>query len=105
MSSERFVVTRTIAAPPAEVFAVLADPQRHQDTEPGDWVRDAVSREPITGAGQIFVINMFLEFAGGHYVMHNLVTDFEQDPPSPGCRANSTSRASISRAAGGGATT
>ncbi len=37
MTVERFVVTRTITAPPAEVFAVLADPARHQETEPGDW--------------------------------------------------------------------
>lgn len=76
---ERFIVTRTIPAPPSAVFAVLTDPTRHQDTEPGDWVRDAVSTDRITAAGQIFVINMFLEFAGGHYVMHNLVTDFEPD--------------------------
>ena len=24
-------------------------------------------------------MNMFLETAGGHYVMHNLVTEFEKD--------------------------
>lgn len=79
MTEQRFAVTRTIAAPPSKVFALLTDPDRHQDTEPGDWVRDAVDPKPITGTGQIFVINMFLEFAGGHYVMHNLVTEFEQD--------------------------
>jgi hypothetical protein len=76
---ERYVVTRTIPAPPGAGFAVLPDPARHQDTEPGDWVRDAVDPHPITAAGQIFVLNMFLEFAGGHYVMHNLVTEFEKD--------------------------
>lgn len=79
MSAERLVVTRTVAAPPAEIFAVLADPSRHHETEPGDWVRDAVSTAPITGTGQVFVVNMYLERAGGHYVMHNLVTDFEPD--------------------------
>ena len=76
---ERYVVTRSIPASPGAVFAVLTDPARHQDTEPGDWVRDAVDPTPITGVGQMFVINMFLEFAGGHYVMHNLVTEFETD--------------------------
>ena len=30
----RLVVTRTIAASPEEIFAVLADPSRHHDTEP-----------------------------------------------------------------------
>jgi hypothetical protein len=80
MSTEdRLVASRTIDASPAAVFAVLADPTRHQDTEPGDWVRDAVDTEPITGIGRIFAMNMFLERAGGHYVVHNLVTDFEQD--------------------------
>ncbi|MGV9797740.1 ATPase [Mycobacterium sp. NPDC003449] len=79
MTDHRFTVTRTIAARPGEVFAVLADPARHQDTEPGDWVRDAVEPRPITGAGQMFAINMFLEQAGGHYVMHNLVTEFDKD--------------------------
>ena len=78
-SEERYVVTRTIPASPAEIFAVLADPIRHQETEPGDWVRDAVDTEPITASGQMFAVNMFLEQAGGHYVMHNLVTEFEQD--------------------------
>ncbi|BBY49171.1 ATPase [Mycolicibacterium arabiense] len=76
---ERYVATRTIAASPSEVFAVLADPTRHRDTEPGDWVRDAIDTEPITRVGQIFAVNMFLEAAGGHYVMHNLVTEFEPD--------------------------
>jgi hypothetical protein len=77
--SDRQVVTRSIAATPAAIFAVLADPSRHQDTEPGDWVRDAVDPQPITGTGQIFAMNMFLDRAGGHYVTHNLVTDFEGD--------------------------
>jgi hypothetical protein len=78
-TTERYVVTRTIAATPEEVFAVLADPSRHQNTEPGDWVRDAVDSVPITGTGQMFAMNMFLEQAGGHYVTHNLVNVFEKD--------------------------
>jgi hypothetical protein len=78
-TQERFIVTRTVSASPAAVFAVLADPTRHKDTEPGDWVRDAVDTDPITATGQLFAINMFLEFAGGHYVMHNLVTEFAPD--------------------------
>lgn len=78
-STERYVVTRTIAASPEEIFAVLADPSRHCVTEPTDWVRDAVDTTPITGAGQIFSMNMFLEQAGGHYVTYNLVNVFEKD--------------------------
>jgi hypothetical protein len=76
---ERYVVTHTIAAAPGAVFAVLSDPARHKDTEPGDWVRDAIDPQPITGTGQIFAINMFLPQAGGHYVMHNLVSEFDKN--------------------------
>jgi hypothetical protein len=79
VSDERWVVTRTIAATPAEIFAVLSDPARHKETEPGDWVRDAIDPETITGTGQIFAINMYFDRAGGDYVMHNLVTEFERD--------------------------
>lgn len=32
----RYAVTRTIAAPPEAVFALLADPARHHETEPTD---------------------------------------------------------------------
>ena len=76
---ERYVITRTIAATPAEIFAVLADPTRHKDTEPGDWVRDAIDTGRVTASGQMFAVNMYLEQAGGHYVMHNVVTEFHED--------------------------
>ncbi|OBI24181.1 ATPase [Mycobacterium sp. E1386] len=78
-TAERYVVTRTIAATPAEIFAVLADPSRHQNTEPTDWVRDAVDTAPITRAGQLFAMNMYLTLAGGDYVTHNLVNVFDPD--------------------------
>ncbi|MGB3169558.1 MAG: ATPase [Rhodococcus sp. (in: high G+C Gram-positive bacteria)] len=76
---ECLVVSRTMATTPDAVFAVLADPTRHHETEPGDWVRSAVDTDPITAMGQVFAINMFIEAAGGHYVMHNLVTAYVQD--------------------------
>ncbi len=78
-TAERYVVTRTIAATPAEIFSVLVDPSRHQNTEPTDWVRDAVDTAPITGAGQMFAMNMYLTQAGGDYVTHNLVNVFDKD--------------------------
>ena len=79
MSDQRYEVTRTIAASPEAVFAVLSDPSRHHDTEPGDWVRDAVAPEPITAAGQIFAMNMYLTQIGGDYVTHNLVNVFDRN--------------------------
>jgi hypothetical protein len=78
-TQERYVRTHTIAASPAAVFAVLADPTRHRDTEPGDWVRDAIDTAPITAAGQMFAVNMFLDQVGGPYVMHNVVTEYVPD--------------------------
>lgn len=78
-TDERWVATRTIPATPAAIFAILSNPTRHQDTEPTDWVRDAIDTGPITRTGQIFAMNMYLESIGGPYVMHNLVTVFEQD--------------------------
>ncbi|WP_396118809.1 SRPBCC family protein [Dietzia sp. B32] len=70
---------RRIPAPASEIFALLADPTRHKETEPGDWVRDAVTTEPISGVGDVFVMNMYIDARGGHYVMHNVVTAFDPD--------------------------
>lgn len=80
-TEERYVVTRTIPAAPADVFAVLADPARHRNTEPGDWVRDAIDPQPITGTGQMFAVNMFFDRGDGdgHYIVHNVVSDFDLD--------------------------
>jgi toxoflavin synthase len=78
-SIERYVVTRTIAASPKEIFAVLADPSRHRNTEPGDWVRDAAGTAPVTAIGQMFAMNMYLTQAGGDYVTYNLVNVFDED--------------------------
>lgn len=79
VDTERYVATRTIAASPEQIFAVLADPSRHYNTEPTDWVRDAVDAAPITSTGQIFAMNMYLTAAGGDYVTYNLVNVFDKD--------------------------
>jgi hypothetical protein len=76
---ERYVVTRTVAARPEQIFAVLADPSRHHLSEPTDWVRNAVDSAPITGTGQIFAMNMYLVAAGGDYVMYNRVNVFDEN--------------------------
>ncbi len=77
--TERFSSTRRFAAPPERVFAALSDPNTHQYSEPTDWVRDAVDAAPIDHAGQVFAVNMYLDFAGGAYVMENKVTEFVPD--------------------------
>ena len=77
----RYAVTRMIAAPPETVFALLADPARHHETEPTDWVRSSLEEDPapLTEVGQVFGIEMFHENAHGRYDMHNRVIAFEQD--------------------------
>ena len=77
----RYAVTRTIAAPPEAVFALLADPARHHETEPTDWVRGPLEEDPapLTEVGQVFGIEMFHVNTPGRYDMHNRVIAFEQD--------------------------
>lgn len=77
-ATEQIRTSRTIAAPASAIFAVLRDPARHPETEPGDWVREAIDPEPITSVGQVFGMHMDHEQAvGGAYVMHNRVTELE----------------------------
>lgn len=78
-ASDRFVVDLEVDAPPAAVFALLADPTRHHETEPGDWVREAIDAAPLTHVGQVFGMHMGFPQDGGSYTMHNRVIDFEQD--------------------------
>ncbi len=105
MTDERYVVTRTIHATPHTVFALLSDPARHRDTEPGDWVRDAIDPRIITGTGQIFAMNMFFEQAGGPTSCTTWSMRSNRTAPSAGARVSSTMREIWPRVAGGGATT
>lgn len=76
---DAFSRSRHIGAASSEIFALLSDPARHHDTEPGDWVRDAIDPQPITGVGEVFGMNMYAEPMGGDYRMHNTVTTFEPE--------------------------
>ena len=77
--NDRLVHTRTIPVSAGKIFALLADPRRHHETEPGDWVRGAIDDAPITAAGQVFSMDMYLDVVGGAYRIDNTVTTF--DPP------------------------
>lgn len=77
--NEHIIRTRTIAAPASAIFTVLSDPTRHRETEPTDWVRDAIDPDPITGTGQIFSMNMHFDTDNGDYRIDNTVTTFEPD--------------------------
>lgn len=79
MTAEQYVRSRTIAAPPEQIFGVLSDPAQHPHTEPTDWVRAALDSDPerLTAVGQTFGIEMFHEAAGGRYEIQNKVSAFE----------------------------
>ncbi|MGP9602338.1 SRPBCC family protein [Brachybacterium sp. AOP42-E1-35] len=75
------VASRTVAASPSAVFALLTDPARHPETEPTDWVRASLEANPapLTEVGQVFGIEMFHANAGGHCEMHNRVIALEPE--------------------------
>ncbi|MDZ7676950.1 MAG: SRPBCC family protein [Acidimicrobiales bacterium] len=81
-NTERFEVQRTIAAPPAEVFRVLADPQGHVAIDASGMLMDATG-DPVTAVGDTFVVHMDREalndYPLGRYDVTVEITAFEQD--------------------------
>ncbi len=51
---DHYIVSRTVPAPPEAVFDLLTDPARHHETEPTDWVRGPLEKDPapLTEVGQ-----------------------------------------------------
>ncbi|HEY2791336.1 MAG TPA: polyketide cyclase [Micromonosporaceae bacterium] len=82
METERIDVTRTIPAGPAEIFAVLTDPQGHVAIDASGMLMDA-DGEPVTKAGDEFVVHMDREALGdlpmGHYDVTVVIERFSAD--------------------------
>src|SRR6476620_10107331 len=80
--TERIEVQRTIAAPAADIFAVLCDPQGHVAIDASGMLQDA-DGEPAKGAGDSFVIHMDREslndFPMGEYDVTVEIREFEKD--------------------------
>lgn len=80
--TDRIEVQRTVTAPPAAVFAVLADPQGHVDIDASGMLMDATG-EPVRAVGDTFVVHMDREalndFPLGKYDVTVQITTFEQD--------------------------
>ena len=75
--SERLTVTGSVAASPEAVFAVLADPSRHDQMDGAGMLQGMVEGPPaITGVGQTFDMDMNQD-PFGDYRMRNTVTEFE----------------------------
>ena len=68
----------TVQAPPAIVFAILADPRQHSRIDGSGSVGSVISApDRITEKGQSFVVRMKL--FGVPYVIRNRVVEFEAD--------------------------
>ncbi len=78
MSDNRDVVSveRVINAPPDVIFALLADPSRHQDFDGSGSVRDAKEQPERLRLGSTFGMSMNMVVP---YSMVNEVVEFEQD--------------------------
>ena len=83
----RLEVSRRIDAPAAEIFVILASPDRHQEFDGSEMLRGADGNPSISRVGESFTIKMHR--LGRDYEMINHVVAFESNrliawEPSPG---------------------
>ena len=80
--TDRIEVSRTIAAPAPDVFAVLCDPQGHVAIDATGMLQDA-DGDPVREVGDSFVVHMDREalndFPMGRYDVTVEITEYEQD--------------------------
>jgi hypothetical protein len=81
--TERIETRRTIAAPTADIFAVLCDPQGHVTIDSSGMLQDAEG-DPVKGVGDSFVVHMDRESLNdfpqlGKYDVTVNIKEFEQD--------------------------
>ena len=69
--------TRVIDAPAADIFALLADPSRHAETDNSGMVVSADTDAKLEKVGDIFVMNMTKE--DGDYQTRNEVFAFQEN--------------------------
>jgi uncharacterized protein YndB with AHSA1/START domain len=76
-------VTRTIEAPAARIFSILADPATHHVLDGSGMLRPGVEAAAVRGVGDVFRMPMHNDEMGdyemGDYEMENHVVEFEQD--------------------------
>lgn len=79
---ERFEVSRPFESSPAEVFAVLCDPQGHVAIDSSGMLQSA-DGDPVTAAGDRFVVHMDREalndYPLGRYDVTVIIRDLEPD--------------------------
>jgi uncharacterized protein YndB with AHSA1/START domain len=88
-ADRHITVTRIIAAPAADLFAFLANPNNHVRLDTTGMVRSSADDRRVTGVGDVFVMNMHNEINGDHQVENHVVV-YEPDralgwaPAEPG---------------------
>ena len=75
-NSKNRSATVTVAAPPATVFAIVADPRQHSRIDGSGTVRDAVSGPDRLELGSTFGMSMKM---GAPYRIKNKVVEHEAD--------------------------
>jgi hypothetical protein len=82
MAIDRMEVQRTIAAEPARIFAVLADPMGHVAIDSSGMLQSATG-ESVTAVGDTFVVHMDREslndYPLGLYDVTVTITEFSPD--------------------------
>jgi hypothetical protein len=73
---EPVAVSRRIDAPADVVFRVLADPCMHTSLDGSGMLRGAVTTDPVSRVGDVFVMKMYF-IRLGNYEMNNHVVMFE----------------------------
>ena len=76
MTSDTLTVERTIAAPPADIFALVADAGKHQEIDGSGSVRGTRNPSEPLSLGATFGMSMHMGFG---YRTSNRVVEFEQD--------------------------
>ena len=76
-TGEPVMVSREIGAPADRIFAVLADPGRHEDLDGSGMLRGATTAGAVTGLGDVFTMRMYFD-GMGDYEMDNVIVAFEE---------------------------
>ena len=78
MTDQLISESTTVDAPPAVVFAILADPRQHRRIDGSGSVGSVIAGpDRITAKGQTFTVRMTL--LGLPYLIRNRVVEFEAD--------------------------
>jgi len=70
--------SKRIAAKPAEIFAILVNPERHTEFDGSGMLRGADGAGRLAGPGDVFSMRMYHD-RFGHYEMINTVVEYEPE--------------------------